>query len=295
MSLWLSFVLVASAAIAITEGRAVPDKPVSVMMDSYGNPIVYLRDKRAPVGYPHRTMMFTGYYRPVRRTNDGQTAGVYAQGNAVSGGSYVGDSEPDYLQRGPEPIDESGISSSEAEAAPNPLEHHVDEEQQEKYTPQKEQQGHRDSYPIQEQDQEPSDSTTEAPSAEEPLVEPTKAPRRPSKRVGSKKTKKRPVVVASEESDESEDEDEDDEENDDDDRTAVPFVPFKSNRRRNNIPNLNNFFPMVFSFPRGVSRGGSSDTDSIPEMITAVANSYSTSKGGVASSIATAYGGLPQG
>ena len=100
-----------------------------------------------------------------------------------------------------------------------------------------------------------------------------------------KKTKKTPVVVA------DDDEEEDDEE-DDDDEPLVPFIPF--NRRRQNYPNLNNFFPMVFSFPGVSSRAGSSG-GSLPGAVTAIANSYSTGKSGVASSVATAYGGSPNG
>ena len=102
-------------------------------MDSNGNPILFFREKRTPVGiYPNRAMMFTGYYRPARRVIRGQGTGVFAQGKAVSGGAYLGDSQPNYLPRGPEPIDD--VSSADAEAAPNPSEHHVDEERyQESY------------------------------------------------------------------------------------------------------------------------------------------------------------------
>lgn len=89
------------------------------------------------------------------------------------------------------------------------------------------------------------------------------------------------------------DEEDEDEEDEDDDQPAVPFVPFKGNRRRQKFPHLNNFFPMVFSFPRLATRAGSSG--SVPGTITAIANSYSTGKGGVASSVATAYGGSPIG
>lgn len=78
-----------------------------------------------------------------------------------------------------------------------------------------------------------------------------------------------------------------------DDEPVVPFVPFKGNRRRQGYPHLNNFFPMVFSFPRLGTRAGSSG--SLPGAITAIANSFSTGKGGVASSVATAYGGSPTG
>lgn len=100
-----------------------------------------------------------------------------------------------------------------------------------------------------------------------------------------KKGKKTPVPV---------DDDEDDEDEDEDETPYVPFLPGKGNRRQGGyVPNLNNLFPMMFSFP-GLSRqAGSSGTP--PGVVTAIANSYSTGKGGVASSVATAYGGSPTG
>lgn len=120
--------------------------------------------------------------------------------------------------------------------------------------------------------------------AEEPVyANPEVSSNRPKVQHG-KKNKKVQVV--------EDDEEEDDE---DDDEPSVPFVPFKGNRRRQNYPNLNNFFPMVFSFPGGVSRAGGSSPGSPPGAVTAIANSYSTGKGGVASSVATAYGGSPNG
>ena len=94
---------------------------VSVMLDSYGNPIVFLREKRTAVHpYPHRAMMFTGYYRPVRRSNHGgQATGVFAQGNAVSGEAFFGGlQQQPRLKNGPEPIEEPEVSSAEAHAAP---------------------------------------------------------------------------------------------------------------------------------------------------------------------------------
>lgn len=68
--------------------------------------------------YPHRTMMFTGYYRPIRRTsNDGQATGVFAQGNAVSGEAFFSGVHTPHLKGGPKPIEESEISSTEAQEA----------------------------------------------------------------------------------------------------------------------------------------------------------------------------------
>lgn len=101
---------------------------------------------------------------------------------------------------------------------------------------------------------------------------------------------KTPMTVNADNDDDDEDEDE---MNEEDDELIVPFVPFKSNRRHQSYPHLNNFFPMVFSFPKLATRAGSSE--SLPGAITAIANSYSTGKGGVASSVATAYGGSPIG
>lgn len=107
---------------------------------------------------------------------------------------------------------------------------------------------------------------------------------------------KKTVVVREEETDQdNEEENEDNEEDDVDDDELSPIVPFKgpSKRRNNNLPNLNNIFPMVFRFPNSYRKNSNGET--LPELITAIANSYSTGKGGVASSVATAYGGPSNG
>lgn len=121
--------------------------------------------------------------------------------------------------------------------------------------------------------------------AEEPIAPSTEATLNNRPKVSLSKKKKVPVQV-------EDDEDEDDVDDEDED-PVVPFVPFKGNRRRQGYPNLNNFFPMVFSFPGSSTRAGSSGSP--PGAVTAIANSYSTGKGGVASSVATAYGGSPNG
>lgn len=73
--------------------------------------------------------MFTGYYRPIRRTNNGgQATGVFAQGNAVSGEAFFGGMHTPHLKGGPEPIEESEVSSANAQAAPAP-----EEEQEHEY------------------------------------------------------------------------------------------------------------------------------------------------------------------
>lgn len=130
--------------------------------------------------------------------------------------------------------------------------------------------------------------TTEITQPEEKPVSPSTVSVTRPKVQRNKKTHKTPVTV---DADSDDDEDETDEENDDE--PIVPFVPFKSNKRRQGYPNLNNFFPMIFTLPRVATRAGSADSP--PGIITAIANSYSTGKGGVASSVATAYGGSPTG
>ncbi|KAK1122977.1 hypothetical protein K0M31_008614 [Melipona bicolor] len=323
MAQWMSFVflVIVATTIAVTESKPIPAEPM--MLDSYGNPIVFLREKRTVVHpYPHRAMMFTGYYRPVRRSNHGdQATGVFAQGNAVSGEAFFGGlQQQPRLKNGPEPIEEPEVTSAEAHATPEadnsysedertevqqeeeyqPEEHHRQDEHEVNYP---QENGHRQddnqshhkqhgASPTQSQPEpEPAPAfTTEAasrvtPAATEPAYTNTEVSANRPKVPHGKKTKKTPVVVA----DDDEEEDEDD-----DDEPLVPFIPFNGNRRRQNYPNLNNFFPMVFSFPGVSSRAGSSG-GSPPGAVTAIANSYSTGKSGVASSVATAYGGSPNG
>ncbi|KYN21174.1 hypothetical protein ALC57_06444 [Trachymyrmex cornetzi] len=303
---YISFVLIAMASVAIAESRVIPTEPISVTLDTYGNPVMFLREKRTAVRpYPHRTMMFTGYYRPIRRTNNsGQATGVFAQGNAVSGEAFFGGMHTPHLKGGPEPTEESEVSSAEAQAAPAPEEqereyhHHRNEvhrHEEEYHEHDEEEQLHPDDphYHYHHQDSltpqghhelEQIPLTTEiAQPTEKPFTTEASRP----KMHHTKKTHKTPVTINA---DDDDDEDEVDEE---DDEPVVPFVPFKGNRRRQKYPHLNNFFPMVFSFPRLATRAGSSG--SVPGAITAIANSYSTGKGGVASSVATAYGGSPTG
>ncbi|CAK9811313.1 hypothetical protein ANTQUA_LOCUS6761 [Anthophora quadrimaculata] len=325
MAQWISFVLlVVAATIVVTESRVIPAEPISVMLDSYGNPIVFLREKRTAVQpYPHRAMMFTGYYRPVRRSSHGgQATGVFAQGNAVSGEAFFGGMQAPHLKNGPEPIEETEVSSAEAQAAPAPEDSYNEDEQhqvqqEEEYQPEphrqnghhpqeepqlpqegqhnqeEEQNNHKQHgiFPPQEQPEpEPVPVFTTAASpvtaaADESVYTNTDVSANRPKVHQGKKTKKPPVVV---------DDDEEDDEEDDDELSIPSFVPLKGNRRKQNYPNLNNFFPMVFSFPAASTRQGSQG-GSPPGTVTAIANSYSTGKSGVASSVATAYGGSPNG
>lgn len=101
------------------------------VMDS-SSPIIFLREKRTVARpYPHKAMMFTGYYRPIRRSgNGGHATGLFAQGNTVSGQAFFGGMHEPHLKDGPEPIEESEVSSAHAQAAPTPDEkyyHHQNE------------------------------------------------------------------------------------------------------------------------------------------------------------------------
>lgn len=95
------------------------------MMDS-SSPVLFLREKRTVARpYPHRAMMFTGYYRPIRRSGNGDHAtGLFAQGNAVSGQAFFGGMHAPHLKDGPEPIEEPEVSSAHAQAAPTSDEDH---------------------------------------------------------------------------------------------------------------------------------------------------------------------------
>lgn len=289
---------------------------VAVVMGPYGNPLMFMRDKRTPIGiYPQRAMMFTGYYRPIRQPHNGdQATAVFAQGNSVNGAAYLGGgNQPNYLKPGPEPATEPEIANSEAEAAPQPEENLSAEDGGDQNEVQG--QGNREhhdepqvhilifhlfpifpvfpllkgytngifqiEYNIYFQD-EKNDSypyTTKAPE------ESTETAVAPPKKTGTKKGKKVVLPV--------QDEQEDDEDEYDDDITGeiAPLVPQKG-KRRQQYPARNIFFPMIFGYPGGSSRSGSSGSS--PGSVTAIANSYSTGKGGVANSVATAYGGSPQ-
>lgn len=78
--------------------------------------------------------------------------------------------------------------------------------------------------------------------------------------------------------------DEEAEEEEDEPASSWPFPS------RSNVPAYNTFFPIVFGgYPASKSRNAN-DESSYPGGATAIANSFSTGKGGVASSHATAFG-----
>ncbi|XP_077292520.1 uncharacterized protein LOC143915673 [Arctopsyche grandis] len=71
-------------------------------------------------------------------------------------------------------------------------------------------------------------------------------------------------------------------EDDDDEEDSYPVKKTKG---------TNNYFPVMFTVPR--TRSGAGGSGGGGGGVTAIANSYSTGKGGVATSHATAYGGAP--
>lgn len=81
------------------------------------NPRIIIRGKKMSISaYPQRAMMFSGYYRPIRRTDGDQATAVFAQGNSVKAGTYLTDGfQPNYLKPGPEPINEPELANSEGE------------------------------------------------------------------------------------------------------------------------------------------------------------------------------------
>ncbi|XP_049780097.1 translation initiation factor IF-2 [Schistocerca cancellata] len=82
----------------------------------------------------------------------------------------------------------------------------------------------------------------------------------------------------------------DDDDDDDEDDFPVAGLPLPGKRRKGQGGFYSSYFPMFFGgFPGGRSSGGGAD--GTPGVATAIANSYSTGKGAVATSHATAYGG----
>uniref|UniRef100_A0A0C9S1Y6 Uncharacterized protein n=1 Tax=Fopius arisanus TaxID=64838 RepID=A0A0C9S1Y6_9HYME len=259
MMTWLSFGLLVMLGIAITEARSLAKAPVSIVLGPNAREMLMMRSKRHPVPYPQRALMISGYYRPTR--SDPLT-GVFAQGNAVSGRSSLGGSHPNYLQSGPEPADD--VTSAAAEAAPDGGD------------------GNEENYSDDRTDEQPQDDIqpygTDAPGSDKSITGENNPAKRPVK--ANKATKKNKKTTADESEEEVEEESDEEELYD---------------KKRGRLPNFNNFFPMVFRFPNSYGHRGSESEGSPPGMITAIANSYSTGKGGIASSIATAYGGTPNG
>ncbi|XP_011304032.1 uncharacterized protein [Fopius arisanus] len=142
--------------------------------------------------------------------------------------------------------------------------------------------GNEENYSDDRTDEQPQDDIqpygTDAPGSDKSITGENNPAKRPVK--ANKATKKNKKTTADESEEEVEEESDEEELYD---------------KKRGRLPNFNNFFPMVFRFPNSYGHRGSESEGSPPGMITAIANSYSTGKGGIASSIATAYGGTPNG
>ncbi|XP_044013023.1 uncharacterized protein LOC122855598 isoform X2 [Aphidius gifuensis] len=248
----------------MTEIQGASVEPLTMVMGPNGVPIMISMQNMKQPSYGQRAMIFTGYYQPKKNSNQ-----------RVPFDSNLVNSDNDSLANvnpGPENVNDQ-FDKPEASSSVDPM---IQEETTIQSTP--------DDLLL----------TTQI-----PLVQREKSPAiNPEGKSRKSSNGKKTVVVKEEETDqdnEEENEEEDDEDDDDEDDELSPIVPFKgpSKRRNNNLPNLNNIFPMIFRFPK--SYGKNSHGESLPELITAIANSYSTGKGGVASSVATAYGGPSNG
>lgn len=223
-----------------------------------------------PISSPQRTTVFHGYYaRPSYNADNAERAmSAFAAGESVQTGSA--NFEP--KQYGLE-----CINCGENIADPNQY------ERNNRQNVEAEQSGPE----IQENTPQFIESNPEArPIAESTTTLPDVTTQRPKK---SSPRNRNPVVI----------EDEDDEENEE-----PAYNPLNGARGR--YPVYNSFFPMVFGgsedfngrFAGSSKKGSQSQSDGqsrrmVPG-VTAIANSFSTGKGGVATSHATAYGSSPQ-
>ncbi|CAG5101782.1 Similar to EFCAB1: EF-hand calcium-binding domain-containing protein 1 (Bos taurus) [Cotesia congregata] len=262
MTWWITGLLIAS--IVCIEARELVRPGARLIKNHQHGRLLLMRDRRNPIASynPSRAMMLTGFYRPIRYSTGSQATGVFAQGNAVSGGYLAGTHSRNYLPRAPEPVAQPHVLSAEAEA-----EAAREPEPEQQGTPVY---GNQEDvgYPASQSDQElGSEPETQLKDENEglpetPFQEEEQEDEKVSKPVSvnpqGNKTKKTTVNVAT-------DEEEDEEEDDDD--TFKPYLPSKSNK---GVPNLTNFFPMMFSFPRSAGKSGSSSGSG---MITAIANS----------------------
>ncbi|XP_043467143.1 uncharacterized protein LOC122501608 [Leptopilina heterotoma] len=272
MILW--FLIISLTVLLVKDVHAFPKS------SPYGNPLIFMRGKRTPISaYPQRTMMF--FYRPVRRTDGDQATAVFAQGNSVKAGTYLkGDFQPNYLKPGPEPINDPETSNFQGEPV-SQLEENIGSVNHQ----------HQDQptwNPIQDQSESNTESYRDTTNPPEEASQTEVAPGPRKKNIGKKGKK---VIRPIKEEEEEEEEIEEYEDEDEDFEETVPFVPMKG-KRRYPYSSRNIFFPMMFGYPLGATRSGSSSEPS--GSVTAIANSYSTGKGGVANSVATAYGGSPQ-
>ncbi|CAG9767640.1 unnamed protein product [Ceutorhynchus assimilis] len=118
------------------------------------------------------------------------------------------------------------------------------------------------------------DATTEVVT-----VPTTKAPAKAIKKTKIGKAQKPVVVVQPEEEEEAEEDD------------VAPSWPFGGAAGRAGVPAYNAFFPIfIGGGTSGRSRTRSTQEEGLPGSATAIANSFSTGKGGVATSHATSFG-----
>ncbi|GLV37610.1 uncharacterized protein CBL_13883 [Carabus blaptoides fortunei] len=121
--------------------------------------------------------------------------------------------------------------------------------------------------------EETNENVTEEVTAT-PVVTITPEPTYTTQKSKTKTTKRKPKPVA------PKDEDEEEDEND---------WPFAQAEPRKKVPSYNVFFPMMFGYPGSFGRSGNEDAAGYGGTA-AIANSFSTGAGGVATSHATAFG-----
>jgi hypothetical protein len=206
----------------------------------------FVRPRRAPL---HRTMLISGYYRPLyaqrRQGYEPETAmTAFATGESVAAGSYLGARLPNCIS-----CDTVEQQQDTPEFVPQ-----LDQ-------PQAEPEAEVEKPVSDLSDGELSEALVPVVPASDEVAEPIAPPKRKTN-----KKLKQPVIA-------------DDDESDDvgEQQDTHPL------RRGQNT-----YFPIMFSGYPGRSASGGSGGG-----VTAIANAYSTGKGGVATSHATAYGGAP--
>ncbi|XP_044741062.1 uncharacterized protein LOC123302265 [Chrysoperla carnea] len=251
------------------------------------SPIGYraYRSANGPRASPQSTMVFHGYYaRPVIRTRQGLplpdgAMTAFAAGETVQTGSAYLPPNPEYIP------DCRAVNCQETQDSQRVAPISIDGNQQpsnELQPPENEPESVEQQEP--EQNQIPIDSDVPVTDSDEPVLISSTTVKSVPKKAKKPNQPRREELPAP-----------DDEEDDEDDG----YNPFIGGGRRN-FPVYNSFFPMMFGGGGGYGgvsggsrkKGSQSDgSSSYPSGATAIANSFSTGKGGVATSHATAYGG----
>ncbi|XP_021931224.1 uncharacterized protein LOC110835378 isoform X2 [Zootermopsis nevadensis] len=307
--------LLALLAIIATRALSLPQEDDSDMV-YLSSPIIMVREKRS--AYPGRAMMFHGYFgnggHPYRnpatphegydrhngRSYDPQgTMTAFASGDTVSTGSaYYGNrggSDCRHCNGAKKPDDANGnkkkgnghVNGNGNRHSINGNGFHQHEVPSDTPAPSNNPiDGNEEQKPVGGYDVGyPNDNGNgyfgDQPAAEETAKGESVPPSAPTFPAATEGPKKGPAA------DDSEEEEEDDE--------PLFFTRGKGKGRgRNQVPYYNSFFPIVFGAYPGYGVGRNRDPEdgdaNSPGVVTAIANSFSTGRGAVATSHATAYG-----